>query len=86
MFLVFTEVVSLFPRSAFWTIFCFLLLLSLGLCTALMLMLGIIIPLQDTFPFCRRQPRMLIGTQVCFPIALTPALASDFPLAPLSGR
>ncbi|XP_060232069.1 orphan sodium- and chloride-dependent neurotransmitter transporter NTT5 [Meriones unguiculatus] len=57
--LIFTEVISLFPGSAFWTVFCFLLLLSLGLCAALMLTLGVIIPLQDTFSFCRRQPRIL---------------------------
>ncbi|XP_032751035.1 orphan sodium- and chloride-dependent neurotransmitter transporter NTT5 [Rattus rattus] len=59
LFLIFTEVISLLPGSAFWTVLFFLALLGLGLCTNLMYMLGNILTLQDTFPFCRRQPRLL---------------------------
>lgn len=62
LFLIFTEVISLLPGSAFWTVLFFLALLGLGLCTNLMYMLGNILTLQDTFPFCRRQPRLLTGT------------------------
>ncbi|XP_076789975.1 orphan sodium- and chloride-dependent neurotransmitter transporter NTT5 isoform X2 [Arvicanthis niloticus] len=59
LFLIFTEVISLLPGSAFWTMLFFLLLLGLGLGSNLMFMLGNILTLQDTFPFCRRQPKML---------------------------
>ncbi|GAB1292062.1 Solute carrier family 6, member 16 [Apodemus speciosus] len=59
LFLIFTEVISLLPGSGFWTVLFFLLLLGLGLCANLMFMLGNILTLQDTFPFCRRQPRLL---------------------------
>lgn len=62
LFLIFTEVISLLPGSGFWTVLFFLLLLGLGLCANLMFMLGNILTLQDTFPFCRRQPRLLTGT------------------------
>ncbi|XP_031242436.1 orphan sodium- and chloride-dependent neurotransmitter transporter NTT5 isoform X2 [Mastomys coucha] len=58
LFLIFTEAMSLIPGSGFWTVLFFLLLLGLGLCANLMFMLGIILTLQDTFPFCRRQPRL----------------------------
>lgn len=59
MLLTFTEVIRLFPESAFWTALFFLWLLSLGLCAVVTFALGIIIPLQDTFSFSRRQPRVL---------------------------
>ncbi|XP_052019189.1 orphan sodium- and chloride-dependent neurotransmitter transporter NTT5 [Apodemus sylvaticus] len=59
LFLIFTEIISLLPGSGFWTVLFFLLLLGLGLCANLMFMLGNILTLQDTFPFCRRQPRLL---------------------------
>ncbi|KAH0505467.1 Orphan sodium- and chloride-dependent neurotransmitter transporter NTT5 [Microtus ochrogaster] len=59
VFLTFTEVISLLPGSFFWTVLFFLLLLSLSLCAMVTFMLGIITPLQDTFPFFRRQPRIL---------------------------
>ncbi|CAH7457184.1 Slc6a16 [Phodopus roborovskii] len=65
VFLVFTEFISIVPASAFWTVLFFLLLLSLGLCTVVAFMLGIITPLQDTFSFFRRQPRVLtVGASV----------------------
>ncbi|XP_028644674.1 orphan sodium- and chloride-dependent neurotransmitter transporter NTT5 [Grammomys surdaster] len=67
LFLIFTEVISLLPGSAFWNVLLFLLLLGLGLCSNLMFMLGNILALQDTFPFCRRQPRMLT---VCLSMAM----------------
>ncbi|EGW03997.1 Orphan sodium- and chloride-dependent neurotransmitter transporter NTT5 [Cricetulus griseus] len=60
VFLTFTEVISMVPASAFWTVLYFLLLLSLGLCTVVACMLGIIIPLRDTFSLFRRHPRTLI--------------------------
>ncbi|OBS60342.1 hypothetical protein A6R68_08494 [Neotoma lepida] len=60
VFLTFTKVISLFPESGFWTVLFFFLLLSLGLCAAVSFILGIIIPLQDTFSFFRRHPRILI--------------------------
>lgn len=68
LFLIFTEVISLLPGSAFWTVLFFLLLLDLALCSNLMFMLGNILTLQDTFPFCRRQPRMLSGTSTYGPL------------------
>ncbi|XP_049977445.1 orphan sodium- and chloride-dependent neurotransmitter transporter NTT5 isoform X1 [Alexandromys fortis] len=65
VFLTFTEVISLLPGSFFWTVLFFLLLLSLSLCAMVTFMLGIITPLQDTFPFFRRQPRILtVGASV----------------------
>uniref|UniRef100_A0A8C6HLP6 Solute carrier family 6, member 16 n=1 Tax=Mus spicilegus TaxID=10103 RepID=A0A8C6HLP6_MUSSI len=67
LFLIFTEVISLLPGSGFWIILFFLLLLTLGLCSNLMFMLGNVLTLQDTFPFCRRQPRLLI---VCVSMAM----------------
>lgn len=63
LFLIFTEVISLLPGSGFWIVLFFLLLLTLGLCSNLMFMLGNVLTLQDTFPFCRRQPRLLIFIQ-----------------------
>ena len=80
LFLIFTEVISLLPGSGFWIVLFFLLLLTLGLCSNLMFMLGNVLTLQDTFPFCRRQPRIL----PCSPTASTPVLAYDLPLAPSS--
>ena len=66
-FLTFTEVISLLPGSFFWTVLFFLLLLSLSLCAMVTFMLGIITPLQDTFPFFRRQARILTGTSTFDP-------------------
>ncbi|KAL1769376.1 orphan sodium-and chloride-dependent neurotransmitter transporter NTT5 [Sigmodon hispidus] len=59
VFLTFLEVISLFPESTLWTVLFFVMLLCLGLCAVVTFMLGIIIPLQDTFPFFRRWPKIL---------------------------
>lgn len=67
LFLIFTEVISLLPGSGFWIVLFFLLLLTLGMCSNLMFMLGNLLTLQDTFPFCRRQPRLLTGISTSGP-------------------
>uniref|UniRef100_G3U3U2 Solute carrier family 6 member 16 n=1 Tax=Loxodonta africana TaxID=9785 RepID=G3U3U2_LOXAF len=59
-FLAFIEAMSFIPGSAFWSILFFLWLLSAGLTTMVGVMQGIITPLQDTFSFFRKHPKLLI--------------------------
>ncbi|XP_063109147.1 orphan sodium- and chloride-dependent neurotransmitter transporter NTT5 isoform X3 [Cavia porcellus] len=60
VFLSFIEVTSFLPRSIFWTILFFLMLLLLGLGTTIGFMQGLIVPLQDSFSFFRKQTKLLI--------------------------
>ncbi|XP_073914044.1 orphan sodium- and chloride-dependent neurotransmitter transporter NTT5-like [Castor canadensis] len=55
----FLEVTSVLPGSAFWSIFFFLMLLTLGLSTSVGLIHSIITSLQDTFSSLRKQPKLL---------------------------
>ncbi|KAM9226274.1 orphan sodium- and chloride-dependent neurotransmitter transporter NTT5-like [Dugong dugon] len=59
-FLAFIEAMSFIPGSAFWSILFFLMFLTLGLSAVIGVMQGIITPLQDSFPFFRKHPKLLI--------------------------
>ncbi|XP_073686445.1 solute carrier family 6 member 16b [Garra rufa] len=48
-FIAFTEAMTLFPGSPFWSVLFFLMLLNLGLTTMFGTMAGILTPLTDTF-------------------------------------
>ncbi|XP_016424653.1 sodium-dependent neutral amino acid transporter B(0)AT2-like [Sinocyclocheilus rhinocerous] len=52
-FIAFTEAMTLFPGSPFWSALFFLMLLSLGLSTMFGTMAGILTPLMDTFKTLR---------------------------------
>ncbi|XP_051969622.1 solute carrier family 6 member 16b isoform X1 [Xyrauchen texanus] len=52
-FIVFTEAMTLFPWSPFWSALFFLMLLNLGLSTMFGTMAGIMTPLTDTFKTLR---------------------------------
>ncbi|KAM6154415.1 orphan sodium- and chloride-dependent neurotransmitter transporter NTT5 [Erethizon dorsatum] len=58
-FLSFVEVASFLPRSIFWSVLFFLMLLLLGLATTVGFMQGLIIPLQDSSSFFRKQTKLL---------------------------
>lgn len=60
-FLSFVEVASFLPRSLFWSLLFFLMLLSLSLSTMIGLMQGLLIPLQDSSSFFRKQTKLLTG-------------------------
>ncbi|XP_067408254.1 orphan sodium- and chloride-dependent neurotransmitter transporter NTT5 [Emydura macquarii macquarii] len=62
-FITFTEAMSLFPASPFWSVLFFLMLLNLGLSTMLGNMQGILTPLLDHFP--RLQRRRTLFTVLC---------------------
>ncbi|XP_046703392.1 solute carrier family 6 member 16b [Silurus meridionalis] len=53
-FIAFTEAMTLFPASPFWSALFFLMLLNLGLSTMFGTMEGILTPLSDTFSFLRK--------------------------------
>ncbi|XP_062847599.1 solute carrier family 6 member 16b [Trichomycterus rosablanca] len=53
-FIAFTEAMTLFPASPFWSALFFLMLLNLGLSTMFGTMEGILTPLTDTFKVLRR--------------------------------
>ncbi|XP_007941199.1 orphan sodium- and chloride-dependent neurotransmitter transporter NTT5-like [Orycteropus afer afer] len=59
-FLAFTEAMSFIPGSALRSILFLMMLLSIGLSGTVGIMQAIITPLQDTFPFFRRHPKLLI--------------------------
>ncbi|KAM9226275.1 orphan sodium- and chloride-dependent neurotransmitter transporter NTT5-like [Dugong dugon] len=59
-FLLFIEAMSFIPGSAYWSILFFLMYLSLGLTSMVGIMQGIITPLQDSFSFFRKHPKLLI--------------------------
>ncbi|KAG1944503.1 solute carrier family 6 member 16b isoform X2 [Pimephales promelas] len=52
-FIAFTEAMTLFPWSPFWSVLFFLMLLNLGLSTMFGTMAGILTPLTDTFKTLR---------------------------------
>lgn len=53
-FIAFTEAMTLFPGSPFWSALFFLMLLNLGLSTMFGTMAGIMTPLTDTFKTLRK--------------------------------
>ncbi|TSO57271.1 Sodium-dependent neutral amino acid transporter SLC6A17 [Bagarius yarrelli] len=53
-FIAFTEAMTLFPASPFWSALFFLMLLNLGLSTMFGTMEGILTPLSDTFTLLRK--------------------------------
>ncbi|XP_048871542.1 sodium-dependent neutral amino acid transporter B(0)AT2-like isoform X1 [Brienomyrus brachyistius] len=58
-FITFTESMSLFPASPFWSALFFLMLLNLGLSTMLGTMQGILTPLTDNFKRLMRHKTLL---------------------------
>nr|XP_033817517.1 sodium-dependent neutral amino acid transporter B(0)AT2-like isoform X2 [Geotrypetes seraphini] len=62
-FIIFTEAMTLFPASPFWSVLFFFMLQNLGLSTMLGNMQGIITPLLDNFTALRK--RKLFFTVVC---------------------
>ncbi|KAG6921137.1 solute carrier family 6 member 17, partial [Chelydra serpentina] len=62
-FITFTEAMTLFPASPFWSVLFFLMLLNLGLSTMLGNMQGILTPLLDRYPPLRR--RAALFTVLC---------------------
>ncbi|KAK2870435.1 hypothetical protein Q8A67_024827 [Cirrhinus molitorella] len=54
-FIAFTEAMTLFPGSPFWSVLFFLMLLNLGLSTMFGTMAGILTPLTDTFKTLRKR-------------------------------
>lgn len=62
VFLSFVEAMSFLPLSVFWSFIFFLMLLTMGLSSAIGIMQGIVTPLQDNFSFFRKHTKLLIGT------------------------
>ncbi|XP_074872499.1 orphan sodium- and chloride-dependent neurotransmitter transporter NTT5 [Carettochelys insculpta] len=62
-FIAFTEAMTLFPASPFWSVLFFLMLLNLGLSTMLGNMQGILTPLLDRYTPLRR--RATLFTVLC---------------------
>ncbi|OCT73096.1 sodium-dependent neutral amino acid transporter SLC6A17 [Xenopus laevis] len=71
-FIAFTEAMTHFPASPFWSILFFLMLLNLGLSTMFGNMQGIITPLLDNFPYLRK--KKTIFTVLCCIIGLLTGL------------
>ncbi|XP_043849933.1 orphan sodium- and chloride-dependent neurotransmitter transporter NTT5 [Dromiciops gliroides] len=63
VFVAFTEAITKFPGSPFWSVIFFLMLINLGLSTSLGLMQGILTQLQDAFP-CLRNSRSTITVTI----------------------
>ncbi|XP_050628358.1 orphan sodium- and chloride-dependent neurotransmitter transporter NTT5 isoform X2 [Macaca thibetana thibetana] len=60
VFLSFVEAMSFLPLSVFWSFIFFLMLLTMGLSSAIGIMQGIVTPLQDNFSFFRKHTKLLI--------------------------
>ncbi|XP_032120477.1 orphan sodium- and chloride-dependent neurotransmitter transporter NTT5 isoform X1 [Sapajus apella] len=60
VFLSFVEAMSFLPLSVFWSFIFFLVLLALGLSSAMGIMQGLVTPLQDNFSFYRKHTKLLI--------------------------
>lgn len=60
-FITFTEAMTLFPASPFWSVLFFLMLLNLGLSTMLGNMQGILTPLLDRYPLLQRRATLFTG-------------------------
>ncbi|XP_014405918.1 PREDICTED: orphan sodium- and chloride-dependent neurotransmitter transporter NTT5 [Myotis brandtii] len=58
-FLAFIEAMSFISGSVFWSILFFLLLLLLEMGFMIGLLQGVMTPLQDTFPFCKKHEKLL---------------------------
>lgn len=58
----FTDIISVFSGSTFWSIMIFVFLVTMGLSTMLGILQGLITPLQDTFLPLRRHTKLLTGT------------------------
>ncbi len=65
-FIAFTEAMTLFPGSPFWSVLFFLMLLNLGLSTMFGTMAGILTPLTDTFKTLRNHKFLFTGNTVVF--------------------
>ncbi|KAM5209433.1 orphan sodium- and chloride-dependent neurotransmitter transporter NTT5 isoform 3-T4 [Hipposideros larvatus] len=59
VFLSFIEAMSFIPASVSWSILFFLMLLMLGLSLMIGTLQGIITPLQDSFSYFRKHPKLL---------------------------
>uniref|UniRef100_A0A8C0G2X1 Uncharacterized protein n=1 Tax=Chelonoidis abingdonii TaxID=106734 RepID=A0A8C0G2X1_CHEAB len=88
-FITFTEAMTLFPASPFWSVLFFLMLLTLGLSTMLGNMQGILTPLLDRYPLlavlCRRVPAGLMFVQrsgVYFCTPMFDDYSATLPLVP----
>lgn len=66
-FIAFTEAMTLFPGSPFWSVLFFLMLLNLGLSTMFGTMAGILTPLTDTFKTLRNHKLIFTGNTL-FPL------------------
>lgn len=55
----FTDIISVFSGSTFWSIMIFVFLVTMGLSTMLGILQGLITPLQDTFLPLRRHTKLL---------------------------
>ena len=62
-FIAFTEAMTLFPGSPFWSALFFLMLLNLGLSTMFGTMEGILTPLTDNFKVLKRHKTILTGKE-----------------------
>ncbi|XP_072603306.1 orphan sodium- and chloride-dependent neurotransmitter transporter NTT5-like [Vulpes vulpes] len=65
----FTDIISVFSGSTFWSIIIFMMLANLGLSTMIAIMHGIIIPLQDTFSSLRKN-KILLTVGICVSLFL----------------
>ncbi|XP_059134954.1 orphan sodium- and chloride-dependent neurotransmitter transporter NTT5 isoform X2 [Peromyscus eremicus] len=63
-YVIFSQVVSLFPGSSFWAIMFFMVLVITGLFTMIMLLEGIVLPLQNNIPTFTKYPK-LVPVVVC---------------------
>uniref|UniRef100_A0A8C0LMN0 Solute carrier family 6 member 16 n=1 Tax=Canis lupus dingo TaxID=286419 RepID=A0A8C0LMN0_CANLU len=65
----FTDIISVFSGSTFWSIIIFMMLANLGLSTMIGIMHGIIIPFQDTFSSLRKNI-ILLTVGICVSLFL----------------
>ncbi|XP_077701874.1 orphan sodium- and chloride-dependent neurotransmitter transporter NTT5-like isoform X1 [Canis aureus] len=65
----FTDIISVFSGSTFWSIIIFMMLANLGLSIMIGIMHGIIIPLQDTFSSLRKNI-ILLTVGICVSLFL----------------
>ncbi|XP_005084880.2 orphan sodium- and chloride-dependent neurotransmitter transporter NTT5 [Mesocricetus auratus] len=63
-YVAFSQAVSLFPGYSFWAIIFFLTLVIMGLGTMIMLLEGIVLPLQNNIPTLKTNPK-LVPVIVC---------------------
>lgn len=62
-YVIFSQVASLFPGSSFWAIMFFMVLVITGLGTMIMLLEGIVPPLQNNIPTFTKYPKLVPGTK-----------------------